>query len=95
MIEPASQERMQALFHQLSNRIRLGIVLFLLEGPANVTQIHEQVGCSQSAASHQLAKLKAANLVKAKAQGKEKHYRLADDHVRDVIKIALAHVRHD
>ena len=50
---------------------------------------------SQSAVSHQLRVLRDARLVRFERVGKTVHYSLADEHVRDLLQVVLAHARHD
>jgi len=50
------------------------------------------LGMTKSAISHQLKSLRLANLVKYDRRGKMVYYSLADDHVKDILKNAVAHV---
>jgi ArsR family transcriptional regulator len=50
------------------------------------------VSTSQSAVSHQLALLRSARIVRPRREGKTVYYGLEDEHVRDVLNIALEHV---
>ncbi len=47
---------------------------------------------TKSAISHQLRKLREANLVKSRRQGKEVFYSLDDDHVVQVLTQGLSHI---
>jgi DNA-binding transcriptional ArsR family regulator len=46
---------------------------------------------SESAASHQLRRLKDRSLVKARREGQVLYYSLDDDHVRHLLETGLAH----
>jgi ArsR family transcriptional regulator len=48
---------------------------------------------TRSAVSHQIKTLRQASLVTYRKSGKNVIYRLADDHVRDIIETALMHIK--
>ena len=50
-------------------------------------------GLSDSAVSHQLRRLKDLDLVRQRRDGQILYYSLNDDHVVELLKIGLAHVR--
>jgi ArsR family transcriptional regulator len=78
-------------FKIMADRSRLRILCSLLEGSFCVMHISERVGMSQSATSHQLAILRRANLVRVSRQGKSLIYSISDDHVRQMLDMALLH----
>ena len=47
---------------------------------------------NQSAISHQLRILKQARLISARREGKQVFYALADDHVHQLLDIAVTHL---
>ena len=49
------------------------------------------LGMTKSAISHQLKTLRLAKLVKYDKQGREVYYSLTDEHVRHILREALAH----
>jgi DNA-binding transcriptional ArsR family regulator len=49
---------------------------------------------TKSAVSHQLAILKANNIVKSRRDGKQVYYSFDDEHITDIIEIAQAHIKH-
>ena len=53
-----------------------------------------EVCVCESAVSHQLALLKANNIVKARRDGKHVFYSFDDEHITTVIEIADEHIRH-
>jgi len=82
-------------FKLLSDPSRLRIVYALLEaGEVCVSDLAGLVEVSESATSHQLRQLRLAGLVKARKQGREVFYRIADSHVRLLLDVAVEHYLH-
>ena len=80
-------------FKILGDSTRVGI-LFALDGePMCVCDIAALLGMTKSAVSHQLKVLRQNNLVRYKKVGKNVIYSLADDHVREIIEVALTHIK--
>ena len=73
-------------FKMLGNPTRIRILLLLMEQDANVSDLAEQLGMTQSAVSHQLNLLKSNKLVRRRRDGKMIFYALVDEHVRMVIE---------
>jgi ArsR family transcriptional regulator len=48
---------------------------------------------SQSAISHQLASLKKTKLVTSRKIGKLVYYSMADEHIKNIYRMALEHIR--
>ena len=83
-------------FKLLADTSRLRMVYALLEaGEVCVSDLAVLVGVSESATSHQLRKLRLARLVRARKQGREVFYRVADTHVRLLLDVAVEHYVHD
>jgi len=81
------------LFKGFADPTRVHILCLLLtQEEMCVTDIAETVDVSQSAISHQLRLLKQMHLIKARREGKNMHYSLADDHVRTILQMGLEHV---
>jgi len=80
------------LFKLFGDTTRMKILFSLFESELCVCAISELLGMEQSAISHQLKKLKAANLVANRREGKTILYRLADDHVHDLIAVGFEHL---
>lgn len=72
---------------------RLKILSLLRAGEVCVHQLVEVLEMTQSAVSHQLRTLRAARLVGFKKRGRHVYYRLADDHVREMLDNVLSHSR--
>jgi ArsR family transcriptional regulator len=47
---------------------------------------------SSSAVSHQLSSLKKARLVRTRREGKLVFYSMADDHIKNIYKMAFEHI---
>ena len=81
------------LFKGFADPTRVHILCLLLaEEELCVNDIAEKTGVSQSAISHQLSLLKQMHLTKARREGKNMHYSLADDHVKTMLQMGLEHV---
>jgi ArsR family transcriptional regulator len=70
---------------------RLRILCLLRGREVCVHEIVDALEVSQSAVSHQLRVLRDARLVSHRRDGRHVYYRLADDHVREMIENALSH----
>ena len=73
-----------------STRIRILFVLF--EAEVCVCDLAAALNMTQSAISHQLKVLRDNNLVKFQKKGKHAYYSLADDHVKEILDVALEHI---
>ena len=88
-----TMEHIAELFKGFADPTRVHILsLLLTREELCVTDIADQVALSQSAVSHQLRMLKQMHLIKFRREGKNIHYSLADDHVRTILQMGLAHV---
>ncbi len=85
-------EKLAEFFKVFGDRTRLNILKLLSENELNVTEISEKLDMNNSAISHQLRVLRAANLVKTRKDGKEVFYMLSDDHVKKIYEVGLEHV---
>lgn len=83
---------MAELFKTFGDSTRIKILCVLFEGEKCVQEITDATGASQSAVSHQLRILKTARLVRARRQGKQVCYCLADDHVKTILGMAKEHL---
>jgi ArsR family transcriptional regulator len=79
------------LLKGFANQTRLQILCLLRDREVCVHDIVEALGMSQSAVSHQLRVLRDARLVSHQREGRHVYYRLADDHVREMLENALTH----
>jgi DNA-binding transcriptional ArsR family regulator len=81
------------LFRALSDPSRIRILAILVQGPLNVGALAEQVGLSESAVSHQLRWLRQMRIVRAQKRGRQVFYQLDDEHIFDLYRMGLDHVR--
>ena len=80
------------LFKIFGDTTRIKIMYALHEDEMCVCAIAELLNMTQSAISHQLKVLKAANLVASRRDGKTIYYRLADEHVKSIIAQGYEHI---
>lgn len=75
-------------FHGLSNPTRFRIIEALLDREMSVGQLVEAIGASQSQVSNQLACLKWCGYVASRQNGKYVLYRITDERVRTILRLA-------
>ena len=80
------------LFKAFGDPTRVHILSLLIEQELCVGDISAGVELTQSAVSHQLRILKQMHLIKARREGKNILYSLADDHVKTILQMGLEHV---
>ena len=86
-------ECLAAVYKILGDPTRLKIVMALQAGEMCVGDLAAFLQMSASAVSHQLRRLYDRSLVKKRRDGQMLHYSLDDDHVDDLLRIGLEHVR--
>jgi DNA-binding transcriptional ArsR family regulator len=80
------------IFKALSDETRLKIAYALtLEDELCVCDVATIVGATSATASHHLRHLKSMGLAKYRKEGKLVYYSLDDDHVNQLIHIAVKH----
>ncbi|WP_042354000.1 ArsR/SmtB family transcription factor [Bacillus rubiinfantis] len=80
------------LFKALSDETRMKIAYALtLEDELCVCDVAHIVGATTATASHHLRHLKNLGLAKYRKEGKLVYYSLDDDHVKQLIQIAIEH----
>ena len=91
---PGEEEllRLAAAFKTISEPSRLKILFALRQGEMCVYHITEAVGGTQSAVSHQLRILRDNRIIKARRDGQNVVYSLADAHVVAVLALACEHL---
>ena len=88
-VAPAQATSLKAkLFRGFADPSRLSIVEALRAEPLTVTEIIEATGLSQSNASNHLACLWDCGLVIREQQGRYVRYRLSDDRVVELLRVA-------
>lgn len=85
----------ERIFSALADRTRLRLLCALLRSrESRVTDLAASLGCSLSALSHQLSKLRDRRVVAARREGRVVWYALSDAHVATVLRQALRHAAH-
>ena len=84
--------RMAKLYKIFGDGTRLNILAALNCHEMCVCDLAVLMDMTKSATSHQLRILRENNLVRFEKVGKHSYYSLADDHVKDMLNIALDHV---
>src|SRR5574344_937099 len=92
--EPNEEEiiEMADVFKLFSDSTRLSIICAILNNELCVCDLCELLNLTQSNVSHQLQLLRAAKLVKFRKDGKQVYYSLQDEHVEEIIRMALDHI---
>ena len=85
-------EKLCAVFRMLAEPTRMRIVLSLLNGEMCVYHLAEVTDSTVSGVSHQLRVLRDNKIVKAKRFGKNVEYSLADEHVCEIVQLAVRHL---
>jgi DNA-binding transcriptional ArsR family regulator len=86
-------ERLSLTYRVLGDPNRLKIVMALKNVEMCVCDLAAFTGLSDSAVSHQLRRLKDLALVKSRRDGQIIYYSLDDEHVTNLLKIGLEHIR--
>jgi DNA-binding transcriptional ArsR family regulator len=92
-LSDGENKEMAALFKALADPTRLRILRALAGQEMCVCDLAQLAGVSESAISHQLRQLRQLQLVCNRRSGPILYYRLADDHVTQLMEVALAHLR--
>ena len=80
------------LFKVLGDMTRVKILSALLRNELCVCDLSEIIGMGQSAVSHQLRVLRASKIVKYRRDGKSIFYSVDDEHIQQLLEIALCHI---
>jgi DNA-binding transcriptional ArsR family regulator len=86
-------ERLALTFKALADVSRLKILWALGNSEMCVCDLAALLGITESAVSHQLRLLRTLGLVTNRRDGVVLYYRLSDNHVAQLIRIALDHIR--
>lgn len=82
------------LFSTLADTSRVRIIAALVSEELNVSELAEQVDLTHSAVSHHLRQLRQMRLVRARKDGRYVYYHLDDEHVEELFRCGLEHIRH-
>jgi DNA-binding transcriptional ArsR family regulator len=88
--EIAEPSLLARVFAGISEPTRLHIILILLEGERNVSDLVDVVGASQGRVSMHLQCLRWCGFVESERRGKYVYYRVRDGRVRELITLAQA-----
>ena len=92
-LPPEEAADMVQLFKAMGDTGRIRILRALLEGEMCVCDLAAVLEVTESAISHQLRILRQLKLVANRRQGPILYYRLNDGHVRQLMDVALEHIR--
>ena len=81
------------LFKVFGASTRTRIISALFEAELCVCDIAELLSMTKSAVSHQLRILRQTKIVKNRKSGKEVYYSLDDEHISEIFKTALEHLK--
>lgn len=81
-----------AAFKAMAEPSRLKILLALRQGELCVYHIVQAVGGTQSAVSHQLRILREGRIIRARRDGQNVVYSLADGHIVQLLQTACEHL---
>ena len=81
------------IFKALGDPSRLKILWALAHQEMCVCDMAVLLGITESAVSHQLRLLRTLRLVRNRREGTILYYRLADEHVSQLVRIALEHIQ--
>ena len=88
-------KNLASLFKAMGDPNRLRILWALRNQEMCVCDLAKLIGVTESAISHQLRMLRQLHLVANRREGPVLYYRLDDNHVSELIHLALKHLRED
>ena len=86
-------QEIAATFSVLGDPTRIRILDVLAAGELCVCDIATLVGISESAVSHQLRLLRGMRLVRPRRAGRQVFYTLDDQHIVQLMRVAVTHVQ--
>lgn len=92
IIDDMRLDAMSKLFKVFGDSTRINILAALNCHEMCVCDLAVLMDMTKSAVSHQLKVLRDNNLVKFEKKGKHAYYSLADDHVKEILDVALEHI---
>ena len=93
MLPAAVVEDIAATFSVLGDPTRIRILDALAAGELCVCDIATLAGISESAVSHQLRLLRGMRLVRPRRAGRQVFYTLDDQHIVQLMRVAITHVQ--
>jgi len=95
LLDSMTAARVAELFQALSDPTRVRIVSLLAHTELCVGDLCLALGMSQPAVSYQLRLLRTLRIVRPRREGKHVFYTLADEHVHQLYRQGLDHIRHE
>ena len=92
MPDEGERRAMLDILTAMADATRLQILLALNDQELCVCDLSAVLCMSQSAVSHQLRTLRDVHCVKSRRSGKIVYYALDDDHVGELLRVALSHI---
>ena len=92
MVKERDYDDMSLIFTMFADSTRLKIMNALFVSELCVGDLAALLEMSSSAVSHQLSSLKKARLVRTRREGKLVFYSMADDHIKNIYKMAFEHI---
>jgi DNA-binding transcriptional ArsR family regulator len=81
-LKPENLEKASGMLKAIAHPVRISIIGCLENGKSkSVTEIHNQVGIEQSAASHHLGILKDKGVLGSRRDGKNTYYHLRNENI--------------
>jgi ArsR family transcriptional regulator, lead/cadmium/zinc/bismuth-responsive transcriptional repressor len=93
LLSSRTVEEIAETFRVLGDPTRVRILDALAGGELCVCDIATLVGISESAASHQLRLLRGMRLVRPRRAGRQVFYSVDDQHIVELLKLAVTHVQ--
>jgi ArsR family transcriptional regulator len=87
-------DSLSSFFKMMGDPTRIKMMYIMAEGEVCVQDLACALGVTKSAVSHQLSGLKDNRIVKSRREGKNVYYSIDDDHVSQVLSLAMTHIRH-
>lgn len=78
-------------FTNLSNSLKMKIILSLRKKEKSVTELVKELGIEQSKVSHALASLRCCSIVKSKQKGRQRIYYLYKETIIPILNIIDRH----
>lgn len=92
-LPPARAEILSSMFAAFGDPTRLKLLFLMCQCELCVGDLAAISGVSASAVSHQLSGLRALRLVKARRAGRNTFYSADDEHIVDMLRLGLEHIR--
>ena len=94
LLDDTTSMDLAQVFKVLADPTRVRLISLLNENELFVGELAGALDMTLSAVSHHLRLLRQLHLVKARRQGRHVYYSLDDQHVRDMYRLGLEHVKH-